>query len=292
MEKINALSKLKITVLAEDSVLYDSPYLGQHGVSFLLEAETDKHTTNLLVDVGQNSVALLKNMELMKISPSIIDMIVITHCHYDHTQGLTDIIKAIGKDNLPVIAHPEIFKLNFVTDPYLRHVGMVNKDKEEKIKEAGGILFLAKEPLRIMPGLTTTGEIERVTDFEEIEQEFKTIENGAIKDDLMMDDLSVVASIKEKGLIVITGCAHAGIINILKHSIKLTNVNKIESVVGGLHLIEASEEKIKKTVKGLSQFDINKIVAGHCTGFNAQVELLLEFKDKFVPLHTGMILEF
>jgi 7,8-dihydropterin-6-yl-methyl-4-(beta-D-ribofuranosyl)aminobenzene 5'-phosphate synthase len=97
MEKFNQLDSLKITVLAEDSVLYESPYLGQHGVSFLLEGASGKERKNILVDVGQNSEALLHNMKIMGISPSIIDAVVLTHCHYDHTQGIANMLRQIGK---------------------------------------------------------------------------------------------------------------------------------------------------------------------------------------------------
>ena len=285
---MEALDSLEITVLAEDSVLYESPFLGQHGVSFLLEAKRGNIKRNFLVDVGQNSDALLKNMEAMGISASIIDGIILTHCHYDHTQGLTNVIKAIGKDNLPIITHPDIFRLNFVVSPYLRHVGVMAGDRKSDIEAAGGMLFLAKTPLELMSGLTTTGEVERVTDFEEVGINLKTIEDGVIKDDPMLDDISVIANVKEKGLVVITGCSHAGIVNIVKHSIKLTGINKIEGIIGGFHLIEASDERIKKTVEELSKIDINWISAGHCTGFRAQVELYLKFSDKFKPLHTGI----
>ena len=118
--------------------------------------------------MGQNSEALLKNMELMNISPSQIDGIVITHCHYDHTLGLSDILKNIGRENIPVVSHPDLFRLNFITDPILRHVGVMQRDTREKIEDSGGVLYLTRSPLQLLPGLSTTGEVPRKTDFEEI----------------------------------------------------------------------------------------------------------------------------
>ena len=147
------LSKLKLTVIAEDTVAYESPYLGQHGVSFLLTTERDGIKKNVLVDVAQNSTALLENINMMQISLSCVDAVVLTHCHYDHTQGLGTIIKEIGKKDLPIIAHPDIFRLNFITDPYLRHVGVMDGDKKTDIEASGGSLYLTKDPLEIMPGL-------------------------------------------------------------------------------------------------------------------------------------------
>ena len=285
------LSKLKLTVIAEDTVAYESPYLGQHGVSFLLTTERDGIKKNVLVDVAQNPTALLENINMMQISLSCIDAVVLTHCHYDHTQGLGTIIKEIGKKDLPIIAHPDIFRLNFITDPYLRHVGVMDGDKKTDIEASGGSLYLTKDPLEIMPGLITTGEVERVTDFEEVGINLFTIDNGEVKTDPMLDDISVVANIKGRGLVIVTGCSHAGIVNITRQAIKLTDTEKIHGIIGGFHLIEASESRIKKTVQALKEFNPDWIYAGHCTGFRAQVELYNTFKDRFSPLHTNMIVE-
>jgi len=291
MEKLGALDNLRITVLAEDSVLYESPYLGQHGVSFLVEGVSRGNIKRILVDVGQNSEALLSNMRTMGISPSIINAIVLTHCHYDHTQGIARMLREIGKKDVSVIAHPSIFRLHFVTQPYPRHVGIMPGDSKVEIEKAGGSLSLTKEPFVIMPGIMTTGEVKRQTEFEEVRIVLKTIENGTVVDDLMLDDISVIANVKDKGLVIVTGCSHAGIINIANQAIEVTGGNKIEGIIGGLHLVEASDTVIKRTVEALSKLNVAWISAGHCTGFKAQVELYLAFGERFLPLHTGMQFE-
>ena len=291
MERFGALDNLRITVLAEDSVLYESPYLGQHGVSFLVEGVSGGNKKIILVDVGQNPAALLSNMQTMGISPSIIDTIVLTHCHYDHTQGIVHILKGIGKKDVRVIAHPSIFRLHFITQPYPRHVGIMPGDSKTEIEKAGGSLSLTKDPLVIMPGIMTTGEVKRKTEFEEVRIGLKTIENGRIVDDLMLDDISVIANVRDKGLVIVTGCSHAGIINIANQTIEVTGSNKIEGIVGGLHLVEASDTVIRRTVEELSKLSVAWISAGHCTGFKAQVELYLAFGERFSPLHTGMQFE-
>ena len=183
------LDRLRVTVIAEDSVLYESPYLGQHGVSFLVTSEREGASKNVLIDVAQNPSALLENMDMMHIAPASIDAVVLTHCHYDHTQGLTRVLKEIGKRDIPVIAHPDIFRLNFICDPHLRHVGVMEADKRANIEESGGTLYLSKGPLEIMPGLLTTGQVERTTDFEEVGISLFTIEDEEVKPDLMLDDI-------------------------------------------------------------------------------------------------------
>ncbi|MCD6487435.1 MAG: MBL fold metallo-hydrolase [Syntrophobacterales bacterium] len=291
MEIEGQLDNLRITVVAEDSVQYESSYLGQHGISMLLEAGKNGVVKRVLVDVAQNPDALLENMAKMDISPASIDVVVLTHCHYDHTRGLAKVLGEIGKKNLPVIAHPDIFRLNFITDPFLRHVGVMDGDSRKEIEAAGGMLCLTKEPMQIMPGLITTGEIARVTDFEKADMSLFTVTEGEIKNDMMLDDISVAAHVKEKGIIVVTGCGHAGIINILRHICSSEDERKIHGIIGGLHLIEAPETRIMKTVQGLKEFRPDWIAAGHCTGFRTQVELFNAFKDRFSPLCTGMVVD-
>jgi len=287
MEKLSQLDYLKVTILTEDSVFYESPYLAQHGISFLLEGVSGGNIKRILVDVGQNSEVLISNMRAMGISPSIINVIVLTHCHYDHTQGIVRMLREIGNKDIPVIAHPSIFRLHFVTQPYPRYIGIMPGDSKVEIEKAGGSLSLTKEPFVIMPGIMTTGEVKRQTEFEKVSAELKTIENGMVVDDPMLDDISVIANVKDKGLVIITGCSHAGIINIANQSIEVTGDSKIESIIGGLHLVEASDTVIRRTAEELSKLNVAWISAGHCTGFKAQVELYLAFGEKFLPLHTG-----
>jgi len=135
--------------------------------------------------------------------------------------------------------------------------------------------------------------VERITDFEEVGIPLKTLnEEGRVVEDVMKDDISLVANVKGKGIVIVSGCSHAGIVNITKKAIKLTGEEKILAIIGGLHLIDASFDRIRKTVEALKGFDIDMISAGHCTGFKAQVELYKAFGERFIPLHTGMKFEF
>ena len=291
MNRQGELDSLHVTVVAEDSVLYESPLLGQHGISLFLEARCGGETKNILVDVAQNPTALLENMKLLGISPESIDSIVITHCHYDHTQGLVRILEEIQRSDVPVIAHPDLFRLNFVEEPFLRHVGVMSGDTRDKIAAHGGMLFETRRSLQLLPGLFTSGEIERSTDFEEVGIALKTIVEGEIVDDTMPDDLSLFARIRGKGSAIITGCSHAGVVNICRQCKKMTEQSPIEALIGGFHLVEASAQRIKKTAAALGQLEIGSVLAGHCTGFAAQTELLKVFGERFTPLRTGMHIE-
>ena len=285
------LDNLTVTILAEDSVPYESPLLGQHGVSYWLEATRNGTTRNILVDVGQNPDALLSNIEKLGIPIGQTDAIVLTHCHYDHTQGLARILQAIGRKDLPVIAHPALFRLNFVTEPFFQHVGVMQGDKPEDLRTAGAELVLVSGPLQLMPGLSSTGEVPRVTDFEELGIALSTLdENGGVIPDSMPDDLSIAARIKGKGVVIVTGCSHAGIVNILKHAV--STGERLEAVIGGLHLVEASDERIEKTAQALAGYSPTLVAAGHCTGFRAQAALYAKLGKRFSTMGSGTVFSF
>ncbi len=282
------LDEAEIIVMCEDSVQYESPYLGQHGISLLVRGKREGVSRSVLMDVGQNPSALLENFRLMKIDPAEIDAVVITHCHYDHTQGLAEILKAIGKRDLPVAAHPSVFRLNFITAPYLRHVGVMRGDGAGELRAAGAELYLTPDPLQLMPGLFTTGEIKRRTDFEEVGISLFTLEEGRVRQDTMGDDISLVVCVKGRPPAVLTGCSHAGIVNIVSQVSELCGTRDFSCVMGGLHLVEAPEDRIRKTTEALREFGIRSLLAGHCTGFRAQASLHAAFGSAFTPLQTGV----
>lgn len=289
---METLDSLTVTILAEDSVGYETPYLGQHGISFLLRAVRGSIMRTILVDVAQHPDPLLFNMDLLGIDPSSIDTVVLTHCHYDHTQGLATILEAIGKEDLPVVAHPDIFRLNFIMAPYFRHVGVMAADAPERIREAGGTLVLLRDPLELMPGMTVSGEVPRVTEYEGHEMALKTIQDGRVVSDPMVDEVAVYASVTGVGTVVVTGCSHAGIVNISRHAKVMTEVDSLAAVIGGFHLIESTPEMIRRSVADLKAETVGRVLAGHCTGFAAQVELNAAFDTSFEPLRTGNVYSF
>jgi 7,8-dihydropterin-6-yl-methyl-4-(beta-D-ribofuranosyl)aminobenzene 5'-phosphate synthase len=299
------LDRLEIWTIVVDSAGYGTSLAAQHGVSFLLKAHSGQQSKLILVDLGQNHEVLLKNLELLGISPRCIEMVVLSHCHRDHTRGLAEVIKQIqsesegssgprvrdevARKNLPIIAHRDLFKLTFVSDPYLRHFGMINEDSRKKVEDAGGTLFLSTDAIQLMPGLFTTGEIRRNREFEKDSLlNLYTIQQGRIQEDWVSDEIAVVAKVRNRGLVIITGCGHPGIINIAEQAIELAGKKKIEAILGGFHLIDAKDDRIQETARLLKQFDPRWIAAGHCTGFRAEVELFRVFGRRFAPLRAGM----
>ena len=165
-------------------------------------------------------------------------------------------------------------------------------DSEENLKKNGASLFLTPDPVQLLPGLMTTGYVTRQTDFEEVGIALKTINaKNELVSDPMNDDISILAAVN-KGLVVLSGCSHAGIVNITKQAIVMSGIDNVIAIIGGLHLVEAPMDRIEKTVDALHSMVKGSIYAGHCTGFNAQVELRKQFGMRFMPLQTGNYFEF
>ncbi len=284
MEKLDSL---RILVLAENTVPFGGSLLGQHGLSFLLEARREQTIMQVIMDVGQDYGALCTNMQQLNVNADDIDAIVLSHCHYDHTSGVVALLAETKKQGVPVIAHPDIFRTHFLATPVLRYIGMKQEDSAQAIISAGGRPFLTRDPLSLMPGLTTTGEVPRVTPFEAGGLKVFTINEGRTQEDSIPDDISLVACVEGRGLVVITGCSHAGIINIIKHACSLFPGEDLNAVLGGLHLAGAATERIEGTVEELAGFNPELVSAGHCTGFNAQVALFNTMGERFIPLSTG-----
>ncbi len=280
------VKRLKLTVLIDDSANPSKlDLVAKHGLSIL--AEVDRKKFSFLMDTGPSPDALLHNAEAMGIDLSKIDLIFLSHGHHDHMGGLVGILKQAGK-KVPVVAHPKVFDVKLKIAPNLKYIGSPFKLFEAEV--SGGVILTARNPVAIMEGVTTSGEIERNTPYEKVES-FWTIDEQRFKEDVMPDDQALIFNIKEKGLVILCGCAHAGIINTIRQSQKVTDTDKIYAVVGGFHMTKASDERIKLTIKELLQFSPEVIVPCHCTGSKTVRQLTEAFGDHCRPLRTGDVIQ-
>lgn len=284
LQAIGEVDSIDIITLLDDSTGFEPNIISEHGISILLDMVSGKVHKKILFDTGQSGTTIIHNMEVLKLQPENIDMIVLSHCHRDHSSGVIHMLNKIGK-NIPVVAHNEIFRENFSMTPFLRPTGI--KYTKEQITSNGGDLILIRNPIKLMDGVVYTGQVERNTDFESHGIKSYNIENGEEIYDYILDDISLVVNIKNKGLLIITGCGHSGIINIVKHSIKIMNNNNIYGIIGGLHLIDSSNEVIEKTVNELLKFDLKLIIPGHCTGIMAMSKIKESFGGKCEFNYSG-----
>lgn len=287
IKELGFLKEAKISVLAEDTINFDTPFLGRFGLSILLELKAETCEKKILYDTNSAAGPILHNLKILEKPLDDVSAIFLSHCHYDHTDGLAGILDAIDRP-VPVIAHPEVFRPCFEINPDgVRHIGIVGQNRNS-LEQKGATFTLTKDPLNLMTGVSTSGEIERVTSFEVLEDLY-TIIDGCPVQDHERDDSAVLLNLEE-GLVIITGCCHAGIVNTMMHAKKVTGVEKVHAVIGGLHLIDASEEKVTKSVEALREVDW--VFAGHCTGFDGLRRIASALGDRFAQIHTGSMIQF
>jgi 7,8-dihydropterin-6-yl-methyl-4-(beta-D-ribofuranosyl)aminobenzene 5'-phosphate synthase len=285
MDALGCLESANVTILLEDTIGFDTPFMGRFGLSLLLELKSHSLEKCILFDTNSEPAPMFHNLNILEKSLNDISTIFLSHCHYDHTDGLAGVIAAINHP-VPVIAHPDIFRPCFEINPDgIRHIGIVGQSKDD-FERAGAIFTLARSPLSLMQGVVTTGEIERVTSFELLENLY-TICDGEVVQDHERDDTALILNLKD-GLVVITGCAHAGIVNTLMHARKITGIDKVYAVMGGLHLLDANEERIQKSVEALK--DVDWVFAGHCTGLKGLMRIAEAKGDRFEQIHTGAVI--
>lgn len=269
---------MKLTILVDNNVLQGKNYLGEHGLSFYIEADDKK----ILFDTGYSDV-FLKNAHRMGINLLDLDYIVLSHGHYDHTWGLSHYLpfytsalkqgKNIKKPT--ILTHPATFNEKF--DAKHGEIGcLTTKEKLSKNFD----VKLSKEPVWITKNLVFLGEIPRNNDFEGKEP---------IGNDYITED-SALAYKTDSGIVAITGCSHSGICNIVEYAKTVCDNSTIIDIIGGFHLVNASHEKISKTADYLSKLHTKGIHPCHCTDFPSKITLSKSIKLESAGV--GLIIEY
>jgi len=275
--------ELKITVLAENSVVVPFDVIGEHGFAAFVETPD----FNFLFDTGQGK-ALVNNALALKKDLSSIKFLYLSHGHYDHTGGLLDLLKI--KSPLTIYTHKDAFsKRYWFKGGVKKYIGI--PFSKAYLESLGANFVYEKEFREIEKGIYSSGEVERKTDFERIDAEMKVEnENGKLVQDQILDDFSLAID-TSKGLVVILGCAHSGIVNILNHFINKTGRKEIYAVIGGTHLGFATDEQINTTLEVIDKYNIQKLGASHCTGLEVGAKLYNKLKDRFFFAGVGSVLE-
>ena len=299
IDTILEVDRLVVTVLAEDHAGPGTRCWAQNGLSLLLNVTVGSHTKTILFDTGWSPEPILHNMRLLDISPESIEMVALSHCHRDHTGGLVRILEEVKRQDVPVLAHPAVFRSHVldggVPDGNLwlmKELGMIGENTLQNIVRYGGYPTLLSEPALLMPGVVWSGEIPRECSFEaSVTIPVRTIAEGHLVEDQMADDSALIVVVRDKGLVVLSGCCHAGIMNTIAHAIRITGVDRICAVVGGLHLMDATDERIDQTATALLNVGVERLYTGHCTGFRGEIAMHSTFKNAFEGLFCGKVID-
>lgn len=275
---------LKITTLIENNSDENSLLINEHGLSLYIEIDEKK----ILFDTGQSG-DFIKNAEKLKIDLNNLDYVILSHGHYDHSGGFRKLVENI-KNSFKLIVGNGFFNKKYKLIESNKYKFNGNSFDEKFINMNNiSIKYINQDSFNITKDVILFSNFERNTDFEVINKKFYIKQN----DEYMPDDFSdeiVLAAKTEKGLVVILGCSHVGIINILKTIIKRTGM-PIYGIVGGSHLIEANELRLNNTIEFLKESNISILRLSHCTGENAIREIRYEFGNKFVYNNTGHKIE-
>ena len=275
--------------LAKEGKISADTLLAEHGLSLLITVYQEKNKQTILFDTGYTKVGVLHNMALLGVNIEEIEAIVLSHGHMDHTGTLHVILDKISH-TIPLVLHPGIFQYPRYTQrpdgaksiwPRTVVKDDLNK-KNVDIIESETPVCLADDMIMV------TGEVERITPFEKGMPNALLEQNGELVHDPIIDDKSIVMKLKGKGLVVVSGCAHSGIVNTVMFAQKTTGEQKIHAVLGGFHLSGPFFEKFHDpTVEALKKIEPDVLIPMHCTGWKAIQRFQKEFPESFVLNSVG-----
>lgn len=261
---------MKLTVVLDNQISPTTkrPYIAQHGLSMLVEANGKL----FLYDTGQSD-SVIHNLSLLGIRPADLSAVIISHGHYDHTGGLKHILVHSNR-SMPVYIAPGTFKPRFSSETPLRFVGV--PECQQTLESVGGDFHIIVEPFQLTKDLWVGGPI--------------TAANSVEASDDPLYELALFQATPE-GLLVITGCAHSGVVETVEYGMSLLPCKKLKGLIGGTHLNSASQEQLDTTIEYLKKLNPDFIATNHCTGFLPMVHFQHTFGEKFQLAATGFTME-
>jgi 7,8-dihydropterin-6-yl-methyl-4-(beta-D-ribofuranosyl)aminobenzene 5'-phosphate synthase len=281
----------------------EGPLLAEHGFSALIDLKAAG--VKILWDAGMTQIALLENMKRLDVAPASINAIALSHGHGDHTAAVTEVLKAMHLSPSPkkwatdaspqeirrwssgrqvtLVAHPDAFRERWSLDKDGTKHGPFLPPPSQEWEAIGAELILCKNPYELAPGCWTTGFVPRRS-FEKSGRPttlFYRDGDTFIPDDIE-EDQAIILNVEGKGLVVLAGCAHSGIVNTVNYARKISGVDQVWAILGGFHLARATEEELERTIDALAALQPALIAPSHCTGFAAICRFATRMPDAFV----------
>ena len=276
----------RLTILTDNVVLGKGDALGEHGFGAYVETGGG----NFLFDTGKGK-SIIHNALFYKKDLTTLNKIVLSHSHGDHTGGLPEVLRAQIQKPIDVYAHPEIFLYKYRKKDEKETYGGIPFTKGY-LERMGSRFIFNKEYVEIEDGIFLTGEVPRETEFEGGDMPGRfAVKDGKEIADIISDDQSLVIH-TAKGLLIVLGCAHAGMINVINHIIKKSGSDNIFAIVGGTHIGFSGEVQLRESITALKSFQIQNLIPSHCTGLAAITRIKEEFEEIFHFSHVGFSLEF
>lgn len=278
------------------------PVQSENGISMLVTARRGPHQLRVMFDVGMTGRVMLHNLKALHEDLNSVDHIVISHGHPDHYGGIVPVLEEFPHQ-VPVATHPDAFLPRYAVMGDGRVASFYNQGfQPDTLDIPASRPVLTKDPLELGLGVLTTGEIPRTTPFEgpTISDDtrkpglYQVTRDGELRTDEVWDEMGLVIDLGPGGLVVLTGCAHAGVVNTVKRAQELTGNQRVRAVMGGFHLgfPTTPKENVQKTVEALSDLQIDTIMPMHCSGLPAHAAFSTELKEHYVQPAVGSVLRF
>jgi len=263
--------------------------IAEHGFAAMVKVSAGNTSDSILFDAGLSKNGLTHNLDVLDGKPKEFHAIVLSHGHADHTRGLVGLVERLGARKMPLLLHPDALLERKVIFPDGHEINLPPPDYRV-LSHEGVELIQERAPSYLLGGLImVTGQVHRSTDFETgFPIHYAKVAGNWQPDPLIHDDQAVVVNLKDKGLVILTGCGHAGAINTIRHAQTLTGVNRVHAVMGGFHLSGAIFEPIiGPTVAALKEIRPQMVVPAHCTGWRATHAIARELAEAFVQNSVG-----
>jgi 7,8-dihydropterin-6-yl-methyl-4-(beta-D-ribofuranosyl)aminobenzene 5'-phosphate synthase len=264
--------------------------LAEHGISFYVETVVNGKTSACMFDYGHDSLGVMNNIALLGLDIGKTSAFSLSHGHWDHFMAAVSILKQNQSriaGGTPFFVGEEAFARRYSLRPGTTEPADLGQLKKEDIEALGLKVVEVKAPVQIIPGAYFTGNIERVTAYEKVPPTLLIKRGEKPEPDDFRGEQGLFFNVKGKGLVVISGCAHAGIVNTVKHAQKIAGTDKVHAVMGGFHLINAKPEVIENTVTDIKAMKPDYVVPMHCTGFEAIVAFSKEMPNEFTINTAG-----